>query len=519
LLRLASANKSAVAIREFGAGTPLNVCEETGLNFANQKHVSRRLRGQESKLAGSATGRKSKNEGGNIVETVLQKGMNNRCEKSVPQSDSSYERFARPVADWQARLTRGVESKHSASAETLGHLEEQVLQQTRGWERQLLAEAAQKKAGQTSAVGLVCRHPLSRRTHAHSRTIHTRFGPVTVKRLRGWCRRCKAWRYPADRALGLSDAGGASPSVQEMAALTVSKMPVQEASAVIERLTGVKLPPATLDRQARRQGQRADRKRQQLDEQMRTGQGASQRLALPAEPFTLVIELDAWNIRERDDWGQSAHKRAAGQEPQRWYWAYGGTSFRLDQRLESGGGRARIVKPRHRDDPWGVAALREQLFAEAQRHSLAQAAKVLVIADGAAWIWNLAGDRFAHARQRLDYYHASQHLWAVAQALHPQDEAAARVWIKPLLKKLKQRQVVPLLNDLRTLAKRLRRKNDQPFKPNCRIWKATVNEWTTQPRGALANRKAVVPSNQPVGNIKAASNAPVSSGAASGMKA
>jgi hypothetical protein len=47
-------------------------------------------------------------------------------------------------------------------------------------------------------------------------------------------------------------------------------------------------------------GQRADQKREQLDEQMRTGQGAEQMLGLPQEPFTLVSELDAWNIRERD---------------------------------------------------------------------------------------------------------------------------------------------------------------------------------------------------------------------------
>jgi hypothetical protein len=51
-----------------------------------------------------------------------------------------------------------------------------------------------------------------------------------------------------------------------MAALTVSKMPASEASAVIERLTGVKLPPATLDREARRQGQQASQKRKRLDE-------------------------------------------------------------------------------------------------------------------------------------------------------------------------------------------------------------------------------------------------------------
>jgi hypothetical protein len=387
--------------------------------------------------------------------------MNNCCEKSVPQSDSSYETFAQSVADWQARLTAGLNQSVQASEETLGHMEEQILRQTQGLERKLLEEAAQKKADQTPPVCPVCGHVLSRRTLDQERTFHTRFGPVTVKRLRGWCRRCKEWRYPADQALGLSDTGGASPSVQEMAALTVSKMPVQEASAVIERLRGVKLPPATLDREARRQGQRADKKRKQLDEQMCAGQGVQQMLALPQEAFTLVIELDAWNIRERDDWGQSAQKRACGQEPQRWHWADGGTCFRLDQRVECGSGRARILSRGTVMTRGGVDDLREQLFAEAQRQGLAQADKVLIIADGALWIWNLAGDRFAQAQQRLDYYHASQHLWAVAHALYPEDEGAARAWIKPLLKKLKAGRAVSLLKNLHTLAKRLRKKKRQ----------------------------------------------------------
>lgn len=387
--------------------------------------------------------------------------MKDCCLKSVPQSDSSYETFERSVADWQARLTAGLNQSVQASEETLGHMEEQILQQTRGLERKLLEEAAQKKADQTPPVCPVCGQVLSRRTFDHERTFHTRFGLVSVKRMRGWCRRCKQWRYPADQAMGLSDTGGASPGVQEMAALTVSKMPVNEASAVIERLTGVKLPPATLDREARRQGQRADKKRQQLDEQMCAGQGLQQMLPLPAEAFTLVIELDAWNIRERDDWGQSAQKRAAGQEPQRWHWAYGGTCFRLDQRVEGESGRARILSRGTVMTRGGVDDLREQLFAEAQRQGLAQADKVLVIADGALWIWNLAGDRFAQAQQRLDYYHASQHLWAVAHALYPEAEEAARAWIKPLLKKLKAGRALSLLKDLHTLAKRLRKRKRQ----------------------------------------------------------
>ena len=266
--------------------------------------------------------------------------MNHCCDKSVPQSDRSFETFARPVTDWQARLTAGLTRSLEASDQNLGHLEEEILQATRDLERRLLEEAAQKQADQSPPVCLVCGHKLSRCTWDNERTFQSRFGPVTVRRLRGRCQRCQAWRFPADQALGLSETGGASPSVQEMAALTVSKMPVQEASAVIERLTGVTLPPATLDREARRQGRRADKKRTQLDEQMRTAQGGPQMLPLPKEPFTLVIELDAWNIRERDDWGQSATQRAAGQEPSRWHWVYGGTCFRLDQRVESDGGRA-----------------------------------------------------------------------------------------------------------------------------------------------------------------------------------
>jgi hypothetical protein len=48
--------------------------------------------------------------------------MSNCCLKSVPQSDSSYETFAGPVTDWQARLTAGLNQSIQASDETLGHL-------------------------------------------------------------------------------------------------------------------------------------------------------------------------------------------------------------------------------------------------------------------------------------------------------------------------------------------------------------------------------------------------------------
>ena len=336
----------------------------------------------------------------------------NCCATSVPHH-GSLSVLPKAVVAWQQRLQAGLSRSIQANDQTMGHLEEEILHQTRDLERTVLEEAAQRKAEQAPPVCPVCGHKLSRVTPGHERSYQTRFGVITIRRLRGWCRRCKCWRFPADHLLGLAEAGSNSPGVQEKAALVASKLPVAEASAGIERLTGVKLPRATLDREARRQGRRAEGQRQQMDEQMSQGAGAEQRvpelrLGGPVEPFLLVIELDAWDIRERNDeeWGRTEELRKKGQEPDWWHWVYGGTCFRLSQRVQTPGGRSVILSRGTVMTRGGTDALKQQLWAEAMRHGLGQAKEVLVVADGAVWIWNLTQDRFAGARQRLDPWHA-----------------------------------------------------------------------------------------------------------------
>jgi hypothetical protein len=385
----------------------------------------------------------------------------NCCAASVPHH-GSFKVLAKPVGAWQKRLQAGLSRSIEASDQTLGHLEEEIFQQTRELQRAVLAESAQKKADQVPPVCPVCGGKMSRLTEGHERSYQTRFGVVTIRRRRGWCRKCKSWRYPADHALGLEETGSCSPGVQEMAALAVSKLPVAEASAVMERLTGVKLPRATLDREARRQGERGQGLRQEMDRQMSRGAGAEQlvrdlRLQCPVEPFTLVIQLDAWNIRERgEDWGQAQERRSAGQEPEWWHWVYGGTCFRLSQRVKTPGGRAVILSRGTVMTRGGTEALKEQLWAEAMRHGLAHAQEVLAIGDGAVWIWNIVEDRFAGARERLDPWHALEHLWAVAHALHPEDEAAAAAWTKPLQEKLLAGDGIEVIRELDEVLTQLR---------------------------------------------------------------
>jgi hypothetical protein len=38
---------------------------------------------------------------------------------------------------------------------------------------------------------------------------------------------------------------------------------------------------------------------------------------LVLEPHQMIIQMDAWNIRERDDWGKTPALRRQGKKPQR----------------------------------------------------------------------------------------------------------------------------------------------------------------------------------------------------------
>jgi hypothetical protein len=332
-----------------------------------------------------------------------------------------------------------------ASDQNLGHLEAQAARDVQALLREATRRGAQAKAEATPPLCPVCQKKLTRLSPDQPRTFDTRFGSITVKRTRGYCKACRKWRVPADAVLGLEDTAGYSPAVQEMSALLVSKMPVEEAVAVLDHLTGIKVPRATLDREAKRQGRRAQRLRARMDQQTATGQ---KQLELTLRPYQMIIQLDAWNIRERDGWGRSAALRRAGHEPERWHWVYTGTCFRLDQRGQTAGGRPVITERGFVATRAGIDALREQLHAESLRRGLGQAAGALVIADGAVWIWRLADDRFPQARQRLDFYHAVQHLAAVGGALFGEDKARFKAWLKPLVRQLKNGSAIKVIRQL-----------------------------------------------------------------------
>jgi hypothetical protein len=324
----------------------------------------------------------------------------------------------------------------------LGTLELAVEAASRSCRQRALATLTQERAAAQPLVCPQCAGRLLVEAYGRARQVQSSFGPIAFRRDYGFCSPCGQHVYPADVALGLHPRATGSPRVQERCALYALRGPTAQGADDFRRLTGLPLDPSTVHREARRQGERARALRERDMALTQTPEGIAQlaqSAAVGTKNQTLVIEIDAWNIRERDDWGQSAQLRRRGQEPNRWHWVLTGTIFRLDHRGKTHAGRPFITERGFVATRQGLDAFRQQLYAEALRRGLSQARDVLVVADGAVWIWNLVDDRFPGARQRVDLYHVKEHLWALAHEVFGQGTEEAHAWVRPLIRMLEQR--------------------------------------------------------------------------------
>jgi hypothetical protein len=353
------------------------------------------------------------------------------------------------LEDFEKRMKEAREATHLSG----GHIEEIARQSCNELERLLIQRAMQVRADLVEVKCWDCGGKLVRQCRQKAHPIRALCGTIELLRVGGFCPRCDRMRYPADHSLGLVEHSTASPLVQEVSALLVTKMPAEQAEAISQRVCGIQLSRASLAREAHRQGNRAM--------VQRTTMNRAERPALPTvlagetpiqeKPFTLVIQIDAWNIRERDHWKQTQAKRQRGEDFSRWHWVYTGTCFRLDQRCVNGKHRAVITERSYVATRAGIEPMMKELHAEAMRRGLGRAQRVLVIADGAVWIWNVVGDRFQEAVQRLDLWHANSYLWAVASELHGTGTGEARAWVKPLLKQLRQDKTPAVIRQLQDL--------------------------------------------------------------------
>jgi len=280
-------------------------------------------------------------------------------------------------------------------------------------------------------------------------TLRTELGLVQLTVDYGRDSHTPKWFCPQQRAWGLLPHQKITPGLAEKLCFTAAATTSYAQAAAVATRWGVAVDDAIIHQQVQRAGERAEQQAQaRVSTSAAPTPAPTPKTAVP--PGALVIMMDGWMLRHRGvAWGLKptsvADERVAWQE------CKSAVIYRLAQAAKTSGERGLLV------EKFVVAYVGEPLEfgrrvqAEARRRGLGKVPRVYVVADGGVWIWNIVTDRFATAIGVLDFYHASQHLWAVAHTLHPENEAGARAWVEPLLHQLRHGGEAGVLQTLQDL--------------------------------------------------------------------
>lgn len=255
--------------------------------------------------------------------------------------------------------------------------------------------------------------------------------------------------YPTLEALGISSR--ATPALQsEDARQTVRCASFADArEALGER--GVELDEKTVRSLTLSVGSKALARREaRID-------AAGQGLVLSDEYVgkRIVISADGGRIRLREG-GRRGRKGKNGRRRYRTPWREPKlfSVYVIDEK----GNKVKKI-PMLYDATLGDAdAMFEILAAELLLRGAARAEEIVVVADGAPWIWNRVdalADVLGVERKQIvrvaDFYHAVEHLTAFAELCSGWNEEKCRRWIRKMRRRLKNGKIKEVIKIMRTL--------------------------------------------------------------------
>ena len=267
-------------------------------------------------------------------------------------------------------------------------------------------------------------------------------GDLTLKRAYYHCAACQKGFCPRDRALGL-DGDSFSPGALRMLGSVAAEVSFDTSSGLLWDLAGLRIDAKQVQRIAERLGEEmADDERQYTTP-----------LSTDALAPTLYLGIDGSGIPVRpDELAGRAGKQPDGKAKTREgklaiVWS-------AESRDEEGfpvrdpGSitySAAIESAATRDTDEYPSEFAERVRREATRRRLADAKRIVVVADGALYNWNVAYETCPGAIQILDRCHAKQHLNEVANAIYGKGSPVAEQWASQRRDELDEQRLEDLL--------------------------------------------------------------------------
>ena len=251
------------------------------------------------------------------------------------------------------------------------------------------------------------------------------------------------WGCPIRERWGLACHQQLSLALADKLAFTVTATGSYAEAAAVAGKWGVPVADATLHALTQRLGAKAEARTQAALQS-----APAERQPERAPTALAVLMVDGWQVRQRGPgWG----KKQTRQPRVEWHEWKTGVFYRHEQSGRTAAGRGVLSEKIVIGWQGEPAEFGRRLHWEALRGGLSRAQHRLVAGDGAAWIWNLAQDRWAGATQVLDFYHASQHLWELGRAVQGEEEGALARWVEPRRHRLRHGQEKRVLQEIAAL--------------------------------------------------------------------
>ena len=266
-----------------------------------------------------------------------------------------------------------------------------------------------------------------------SRWVATHLGRFRIKRAYYWNSFVGKGVIPLDEKWDL-DEREPSPSLRRSIGMLGAEMPFRRGHRLMLQTALVDLPEKRLQESSEALGEQIKEKRR-VATQERLPMLRDPNIGVPAVPAsarkgTLYIQMDGGRLNTTtENWREPKLATL--------YWG--------DDVVKTSKGHRSILNKEHVVVLGDADELAERLWEAACRWQWWKAERVVVLGDGAEWIWNRAQDLFPDAIQILDIYHTMEHIWEVARQLYGgvgkhKDKGAGVVTKKQSAKDRKTRQ-------------------------------------------------------------------------------
>lgn len=295
------------------------------------------------------------------------------------------------------------------------------------------------------------------------RQVQTCLGLVALRRTVYHCGGCGHRWARADQTLGLARGQQTSARVQAWAARVAAVLPFREAASLLAELSGITLGHETVRTHAEQQGMALEAAQQQQMAHVAVEQEPVPGTADPA-PGTLVVETDGVMVRYRchpgccqGGWHEDKVGIVGGWVGQRPDAVLQAPSY-VAARAEVAAFAPRLVAEAARRGALDVVGWQQPpgtdpRLAGVTGPSLARLRRVVVLGDGASWIWQSVAPLLGAERTEIvDWFHATEHLWTLAKALHGEQTPATTAWAETAITVLWEHGATALLPRLRATA-------------------------------------------------------------------